>query len=85
MLTVIPNQKLVADYAHIRSLEGWLYIAAVIDLFSHRFVGSSMKAEMTASPIADAQIMVIWGREKPDKILCHSDRGSQYQSEFFRG
>lgn len=79
-----PNQKWVADFTYIWTLEGWLYVAAVIDLFSRRVVGWSMKAEMTATLVADALIMAIWRRGKPDALLHHSDRGSQYQSEQFQ-
>jgi len=71
-----PNQKWIA--------EGWLYVAAVIDLFSRRVVGWSMKAEMTAQLVTDALIMAIWRRGKPDALLHHSDQGSQYTSEQFQ-
>jgi putative transposase len=53
-------------------------VAAVIDLFSRRVVGWSMKAEMNAQFVADALIMAIWRRGKPDALLHHSDQGSQY-------
>jgi putative transposase len=74
----------VADFTYIWTLEGWLYVAAVIDLFSRRVVGWSMKAEMSATLVADALIMAIWRRGKPDALLHHSDRGSQYQREQFQ-
>ena len=57
--------------------EGWLYVAAVIDLFSRRVVGWSMNAAMTAQLVTDALVMAIWRRGKPDALLHHSDRGSQ--------
>ncbi len=47
-----PNQKWIADFTYIWTAEGWLYVAAVIDLFSRRVVGWSMKAEMTAQLVA---------------------------------
>jgi putative transposase len=72
-----PNQKWIADFTYIWTAEGWLYVAAVIDLFSRRVVGWSMKAEMTARLVADALMMAIWRRGKPDALLHHSDRGSQ--------
>ncbi len=72
-----PNQKWVADFTYIWTAEGWLYVAAVVDLFSHRVVGWSMKAEMTAQLVTDALIMAIWRRGKPDSLLHHSDQGSQ--------
>ena len=59
-------------------------MAAVIDLFSRRVVGWSMRAEMTAQLVTDALIMAIWRRGKPDSLLHHSDQGSQYTSEQFQ-
>jgi len=72
-----PNQKWIADFTYIWTAEGWLYVAAVIDLFSRRVVGWSMQAEMTAQLVTDALIMAIWRRGKPNALLHHSDRGSQ--------
>ena len=74
-----PNQKWIADFTYIWTAEGWLYVAAVIDLFSRRVVGWSMKAEMTAQLVTDALIMAVWRRGKPDALLHHSDQGSQYR------
>lgn len=54
-----PNQKWVADFTYIWTAEGWLYVAAVIDLFSRRVVGWSMNANMTAQLVTDALIMAI--------------------------
>jgi putative transposase len=55
-----PNQKWVADFTYIWTAEGWLYAAAVIDLFSRRVVGWSMGATMTAQLVTDALMMAIW-------------------------
>jgi putative transposase len=79
-----PNQKWIADFTYVWTAEGWLYVAAVIDLFSRRVVGWSMKAEMTAQLVTDALVMAIWRRGKPDALLHHSDQGSQYTSEQFQ-
>ena len=79
-----PNQKWVADFTYIWTAEGWLYVAAVIDLFSRRVVGWSMTPNMTAQLVTDALIMAIWRRGKPDALLHHSDQGSQYTSEQFQ-
>jgi putative transposase len=79
-----PNRKWVADFTYVWTAEGWLYAAAVIDLFSRRVVGWSMSASMTAQLVTDALIMAIWRRGKPDTLLHHSDRGSQYTSEQFQ-
>jgi len=79
-----PNTKWIADFTYIWTAEGWLYVAAVIDLFSRRVVGWSMSTSMTAQLVADALLMAIWRRGKPDALLHHSDQGSQYTSEQFR-
>jgi len=79
-----PNQRWIADFTYIWTAEGWLYVAAVIDLFSRRVVGWSMKAEMTAGLVTDALVMAIWRRGKPDALLHHSDQGSQYTSQHFQ-
>ena len=79
-----PNQKWVADFTYIWTAQGWLYVAAVIDLFSRRVVGWSMSDTMTAQFVTDALIMAIWRRGKPDALLHHSDQGSQYTSEQFQ-
>jgi putative transposase len=79
-----PNRKWIADFTYIWTAEGWIYVAAVIDLFSRRVVGWSMQTEMTAQLVTDALVMAIWRRGKPDALLHHSDRGSQYTSEQFQ-
>jgi putative transposase len=79
-----PNQKWVADSTYVWTAEGWLYVAAVIDLFSRRVVGWSMQAMMTAQLVTDALMMAIWRRGKPDALLHHSNQGSQYTSEPFQ-
>lgn len=79
-----PNQKWVADFTYIWTAEGWLYVAAVIDLFSRRVVGWSMSDTMATQLVTDALIMAIWRRGKPDALLHHSDQGSQYTSEQFQ-
>jgi len=72
-----PNQKRIADFTYLWMAEGWLYVAAVIDLFSRRVVGWSMSATMAAQLVADALMMAIWRRGRPDALLHHSDQGSQ--------
>ena len=79
-----PNRKWVADFTYLWTAEGWLYIAAVVDLFSRRVIGWSMQATMTTQLVTDALVMAIWRRGKPDAVLHHSDRGSQYTSEPFQ-
>ncbi len=79
-----PNQRWIADFTYIWTAEGWLYLAAVIDLFSRRVVGWSMQAQMTAQLVTDALVMAIWRRGRPDALLHHSDQGRQYTSEPFQ-
>ena len=79
-----PNRKWIADFTYVWTAEGWLYVAAVVDLFSRRVVGWSMNTAMTAQLVTDALVMAIWRRGKPDALLHHSDRGSQYSSEQFQ-
>ena len=79
-----PNRKWAADFTYVWTAEGWLYVAVVLDLFSRRIVGWSMKAEMTAQLVADALVMAIWRRVRPLTLLHHSDQGSQYTSEPFQ-
>jgi putative transposase len=79
-----PNQKWVADFTYIWTSEGWLFVAAVLDLFSRRVVGWSMHPAMTTQLVTDALTMAIWRRGSVDALLHHSDRGSQYTSESFQ-
>jgi transposase InsO family protein len=72
-----PNRKWIADFTYVWTAEGWLYVAAVVDLFSRRVVGWSMQTAMTAQLVTDALVMAIWRRGKPNALLHHSDRGSQ--------
>ena len=82
--TASANRKWVADFTYLWTAEGWLYVAAVVDLFSRRVVGWSMQATMATQLVTDALVMAIWRRGKPEAVLHHSDRGSQYTSEPFQ-
>lgn len=79
-----PNRRWVADFTYVWSGEGWLYVATVLDLYSRRIVGWSMKPNMTVELVMDALRMAIWRRGLPKKLLHHSDQGSQYTSEPFQ-
>jgi len=78
------NRKWIADFTYLWTAEGWLYVAAVMDLFSRRVVGWSMRTTMTAQLVTDALVMAIWRRGRSHTVLHHSDRGSQYTSEPFQ-
>jgi putative transposase len=71
-----PNQRWVSDFTYVWTAEGWLYVAAVIDLYSRRVVGWSMSQNMTAQLVIDALMMAIWRRGKPVSLMHHSDLGS---------
>ncbi|WP_435574997.1 IS3 family transposase [Acinetobacter schindleri] len=75
-----PNQLWVTDITYIRTHEGWLYLAVVIDLFSRLVVGWSMKSRITTDLVLDALLMALWRRNPRNKVLIHSDQGSQYTS-----
>lgn len=79
-----PNQKWVADFTYIWTAKGWLYVAAVLDLYSRRIVGWSMQDSMTSQLVVDALMMGVWRRGKPTALLHHSDQSSQYTSEHFQ-
>ncbi|PRP49545.1 IS3 family transposase, partial [Bacillus halotolerans] len=79
-----PNQKYVGDITYIRTQQGWLYLAVVIDLFSRKVVGWAMEDHMEASLVNDALLMALWKRKPKAGLIWHSDRGSQYASERHR-
>ena len=75
------NQKWVADITYIATLEGWLYLAAVLDLFTRKVVGWSMSERIDSRLAVDALEMAV-SRQLPDAgLIAHSDRGVQYASE----
>jgi len=81
-----PNQMWVGDFTYIATKEGWLFLAVVIDLFSRKVVGWSMRPDMQRNLVIDALEMA-WFARNPGKksgLIFHSDRGSQYASEEFR-
>lgn len=80
-----PNRVWVADITAIWTLEGWLYLAAVLDLHDRQLVGWAMADHMRTQLILDALEMAV-GRRQPERgLLHHSDRGSQYASHEYRG
>ena len=84
-IAVAPNQAWVGDFTYIATDEGWLFLAVVIDLFSRKVVGWSMRPDMHRDLVIDALEMA-WFARNPGKqsgLIFHSDRGSQYASEDF--
>jgi len=72
-----PDRAWVADITYIRCYEGWLYLAIVMDLFSGKIVGWSMRASLEAEIVADALAMAVARRQPAAGVIHHSDRGSQ--------
>jgi putative transposase len=75
-----PNNAWVSDITYIRTHEGFLYVATVIDLFSRRVVGWSMDKTMDRHLVINALLMAVWQRNPKNEVLVHSDQGSQYAS-----
>ena len=73
-----PNQSWVTDITYIRTHEGWLYLAVVIDLFSRQVVGWSMGSRIDTDLVLDALLMALWRRKPNASVLVHSDQGCQF-------
>jgi putative transposase len=78
------NQAWVADITYIRTRSGWLYLAAVLDLYSRKIVGWAMAPNMPAELVCSALQMALCQRQPPPGLIVHSDRGSQYASQNYR-
>jgi putative transposase len=78
-----PNVLWCADITYLRTWEGWLYLAAVQDLYSRRIVGWSMADHLRAELVIDALQMAVARREPETGLVIHSDQGSQYVSLAF--
>ena len=79
----LPNQVWVTDITYIRTHEGWLYLTAVIDLYSRMVVGWSMNSSMATELVLDALTMAVWRRRPTGPVMIHSDQGSQFGSDDF--
>ena len=75
-----PNQLWVADITYIETKEGWLYLAAILDLYSRKVVGWAMSERIDTPLVLHALAMALLHRRPPAKLLCHTDRGVQYAS-----
>jgi putative transposase len=78
------NEAWVADITYIPTREGWLYLAAVEDLYSRRVVGWAMAEHRESRLVVDALEMAVQRRLPGEGLLSHSDRGSQYASEHYQ-
>ncbi len=80
-----PNTVWASDITYIKTMEGWLYLAVVMDLYSRKVVGWSLARNMVVEMVKNALIMAI-GRRKPEPgLIHHSDRGIQYACDAYRG
>lgn len=75
-----PNRVWVTDITYVRTYEGWLYLAVVLDLFSRQVIGWSMQPVMHANLVLKALLMAVWRRRPKEQVMVHSDQGCQYTS-----
>jgi len=81
---VAINEVWAGDITYLKTGEGWMYLAIVMDLFSRRIVGWHIDKRMTTDLICKAMIKAVNLRQPPSGVVFHSDRGSQYTSKRFR-
>jgi putative transposase len=81
---VQPNRTWATDITYVWTGEGWLYLAVVLDLFSRMVVGWSMSEHIDTKLVLGALEMALEGRQPPQGLIHHSDRGSQYASAEYR-
>jgi putative transposase len=79
-----PDELWAADITYIRTWEGWLYLAVVVDLFSRRVVGWAAATHLGTDLALDALLMAVRNRRPPRGMVHHSDRGVQYSSRRYR-
>ncbi len=81
---MLPNPVRLADITSLPTGEGWLYLAAVLDLATRKIVGWSMRAHMRTD-LTSAALMMANQQQRPGAgFTCHSDRGSQFAAEAYR-
>lgn len=73
-----PNTHWVTDITYIRTHEGWLFLAVVLDLFSRRVVGWSLRSTMHSDLVLQALTSAVWRRKPGPGLILHSDQGSQF-------
>jgi putative transposase len=78
--TTAPNRVWVTDITYVRTHEGWLYLAVVIDLFSRQVIGWSMRSRIDSELVINALLMAVWRRAPKEAVIVHSDQGCQYTS-----
>jgi putative transposase len=76
----IPDRARVTDITYIRALEGFPYLAVVINIYARRVIGWFMQSRQTTDVVLQALLMAVWRRKPKTKVLVHSDQGSQFTS-----
>jgi len=79
-----PNKVWVSDITYVWTAEGWLYLAAIKDLFSGKIVGWAMKERMTQQLVSEALHQAVQRNRPPRGVILHSDRGVQYAAKRYR-
>lgn len=79
-----PHQKWVADVTYVRTLEGWLYLAVVLDLYSRKVVGLAMDKSLHTELVLKALEQALQRRQPGEGLQHHSDRGCQYTRDAFQ-
>ena len=79
-----PNQLWLSDITYIRTWEGWLYLAVVLDAYSRKVVGWALADHMRTELVTAALHTALISRQPAPGLVCHSDRGSQYTSAAYR-
>jgi putative transposase len=82
--TAAPNRIWLADITYIPTVQGWLYLAAIMDLFSRKIVGWAMRDHMRVELVSSALTMAIQQQRPEAGLIHHSDRGVQYASHDYR-
>jgi putative transposase len=79
-----PNAAWVTDITYLATLDGWLYLAVILDLFSRRVVGYAMSEQIDRELVLEALRQALESRSGARDLVAHSDRGSQYESHDYR-
>jgi len=79
-----PDKVWVTDITYIRTWQGWLYLAVVLDLYSRMVVSRTMKPTIARELVWDALMMAVWRRKPTQRVVMHTDQASQYGSDNWR-
>ena len=74
----------MTDITYVRTAEGWLYLAVVLDLFSRQVIGGSMQPQLGRTLVLQAVLMAVWQWSTAETVILHSDRGTQDTTQEFQ-